>query len=168
MHFFSLRQPFRKQDSSAASKSEKDVGAAAGPSRPDDSAAASVTSDSTITESKLGEDPPCGLKELVAQPADDALCVDIVAIHGLNGHREKTWTDSTMRLNWLNDEQCLRKDIPNARILTFGYNSRTHFSHSRRTFEMCPPSCSPPSRPAGRVARSSRDQLYLYAIASVG
>ncbi|KAG9055139.1 hypothetical protein FS842_003036 [Serendipita sp. 407] len=48
--------------------------------------------------------------------------VDIVAIHGLDGHREDSWKadDGTM---WLKD--LLPDDIPNARILTYGYDADT-------------------------------------------
>ncbi|KAG9052689.1 hypothetical protein FS842_009401 [Serendipita sp. 407] len=56
--------------------------------------------------------------------------VDIVAIHGLDGHREHSWTadDGTM---WLRD--LLPDDIPNARILTYGYDTDTkNFSTTSR------------------------------------
>ncbi|KAG8824605.1 hypothetical protein FRC17_009068, partial [Serendipita sp. 399] len=48
--------------------------------------------------------------------------VDIVAIHGLDGHREQSWTaeDGTM---WLKD--LLPADFPNARILSYGYDADT-------------------------------------------
>ena len=46
----------------------------------------------------------------------------IVAVHGLNGHREKTWTVNGV--NWLRD--LLPADIPNARILSWGYDASTH------------------------------------------
>ncbi len=46
----------------------------------------------------------------------------IVAVHGLNGHREKTWTANNV--NWLRD--FLPPDIPNARIFSWGYNANTH------------------------------------------
>ncbi|KAH3938661.1 hypothetical protein HBH98_243260 [Parastagonospora nodorum] len=47
--------------------------------------------------------------------------VDIVAVHGLNGHREKTWTagsgvNGVDSINWLRD--LLPHDLPNARILS--------------------------------------------------
>ena len=46
----------------------------------------------------------------------------IVAVHGLGGHAMATWThDSTGKL-WLRD--FLPHTIPNARIMTFGYDSR--------------------------------------------
>ncbi|CAG7850628.1 SubName: Full=Related to kinesin light chain {ECO:0000313/EMBL:CCA75937.1} [Serendipita indica DSM 11827] len=48
--------------------------------------------------------------------------VDIVAIHGLQGHREKTWTTDDGHL-WLRD--LLPVDIPNARILAYGYDADT-------------------------------------------
>ncbi|MCJ1453499.1 hypothetical protein MMC28_003846 [Mycoblastus sanguinarius] len=48
--------------------------------------------------------------------------LDIVAIHGLNGHPQKTWTVNDT--NWLRD--LLPSDIPNARILSWGYDANTH------------------------------------------
>ncbi|CCA76980.1 hypothetical protein PIIN_10963 [Serendipita indica DSM 11827] len=48
--------------------------------------------------------------------------VDIVAIHGLDGHRERTWTAENGTL-WLRD--LLSVDIPNARILVYGYDADT-------------------------------------------
>jgi hypothetical protein len=71
-----------------------------------------------------------GIHEVVRQPADQIDSVDIIAIHGLNGHRDLTWTDRSTGINWLSDESCLRKDLPRARIMTFGYNSKTYFSRS--------------------------------------
>ncbi|SLM34902.1 P-loop containing nucleoside triphosphate hydrolase [Lasallia pustulata] len=62
---------------------------------------------------------PYGLIVL-AEGLDPAL--DIVAVHGLNGHHEKTWT--TNNVNWLRD--LLPSDIPNARILSWGYDANTH------------------------------------------
>ena len=49
----------------------------------------------------------------------------IVAIHGLDGQREKAWTADNEKM-WLRD--FLPLDIPNARILTYGYNADTHSS----------------------------------------
>ncbi|SLM35870.1 Ribosomal protein S5 domain 2-type fold, partial [Lasallia pustulata] len=57
---------------------------------------------------------------VLAEGPDPAL--DIVAVHGLNGHHEKTWT--TNNVNWLRD--LLPSDIPNARILSWGYDANTH------------------------------------------
>ncbi|KAG9052480.1 hypothetical protein FS842_009789 [Serendipita sp. 407] len=54
-------------------------------------------------------------------PGHDPI-VDIVAIHGLDGHREQSWTaeDGTM---WLKD--LLPDDISNVRILSYGYDADT-------------------------------------------
>jgi len=49
----------------------------------------------------------------------------IVAIHGLNGHREKTWTAGN-QVNWLRDANMLSNIIPNARIISWGYDANTH------------------------------------------
>ncbi|KAF8524260.1 hypothetical protein BU17DRAFT_6911, partial [Hysterangium stoloniferum] len=46
----------------------------------------------------------------------------IVAIHGLDGHREESFTASN-GISWLRD--LLPPSIPNARILTYGYDAST-------------------------------------------
>ncbi|KAF8513448.1 P-loop containing nucleoside triphosphate hydrolase protein, partial [Hysterangium stoloniferum] len=46
----------------------------------------------------------------------------IIAIHGLDGHREASWTALNGKL-WLRD--FLPKDVPCARILTYGYDAYT-------------------------------------------
>jgi hypothetical protein len=48
--------------------------------------------------------------------------LSIVAVHGLDGHREKSW--SAGPVNWLRD--FLPKEIPNSRIMSWGYDARTH------------------------------------------
>ncbi|CCA76280.1 related to kinesin light chain [Serendipita indica DSM 11827] len=60
-----------------------------------------------------------GFLELV--PGNDPI-VDIVAIHGLQGHREKSWmTDDGVC--WL--RHLLPSDLPNVRILSYGYDADT-------------------------------------------
>ena len=57
---------------------------------------------------------------------DALLCSDycsIVAVHGLNGHRDKTWTAANGK-RWLRD--LLPNDIPNARVFCWGYDANTH------------------------------------------
>ncbi|KAH8820546.1 tetratricopeptide repeat domain protein [Xylogone sp. PMI_703] len=49
------------------------------------------------------------------------LGLDIVAVHGLNGDQFRTWTEPTSEKLWLRD--FLPKDIPLARIMTFGYDA---------------------------------------------
>ncbi|MCJ1245931.1 hypothetical protein MMC30_003135 [Trapelia coarctata] len=63
-----------------------------------------------------------GLKVLIAgiQPL-----LDIIAVHGLNGHREHSFTAEN-NVSWLRDEDMLHQAIPRACILTWGYDSRTH------------------------------------------
>lgn len=50
----------------------------------------------------------------------DPYSPDIIAIHGFNGHKEKTWTQLNNQL-WLKD--FLPAKLPKARIFTFGYGS---------------------------------------------
>jgi hypothetical protein len=47
--------------------------------------------------------------------------IDLVAIHGLGGHYNDTWTDANTNQNWLRD--FLPEQIPQARIMSWGYNS---------------------------------------------
>lgn len=49
-------------------------------------------------------DESYGMHVLVPRPADQGAIVDIVAIHGLNGHYDLTWTCTTpsgKQVNWL-------------------------------------------------------------------
>ncbi|KAI5780133.1 hypothetical protein EDC01DRAFT_669267 [Geopyxis carbonaria] len=59
---------------------------------------------------------------------EEEIIVDIVAIHGLGGHPYKTWTDKNNGVNWLRD--LLPKQIPNSRIMTFGYAADIAFTRS--------------------------------------
>ena len=49
----------------------------------------------------------------------------IVAVHGLGGDWERTWTDDNGKL-WLRD--FLPSQLPNARVMSYGYNSEAVFS----------------------------------------
>ena len=49
--------------------------------------------------------------------------ISIVATHGLNGHRKKTWTAAN-GVFWLQD--LLPRKIPNARIMSWGHDANTH------------------------------------------
>lgn len=51
--------------------------------------------------------------------SDIPIC-DIVFVHGLGGHPHKTWTHATSETYWPRD--FLPASIPNARILTYGYD----------------------------------------------
>lgn len=78
-----------------------------------------------------GNEEKYGLFCVHNQPRDKANTIDIVAVHGLNGHFEKTWetkASSGKTVNWLKD--FLPKQMPHARIMSFGYNSTVLFSKS--------------------------------------
>jgi hypothetical protein len=53
--------------------------------------------------------------------------IDIVAVHGLNGHPSKSFTDELTGTCWLKD--FLPIDFPKCRVLSFGWNADV-FSHS--------------------------------------
>ncbi|GKZ78533.1 hypothetical protein AnigIFM56816_002206 [Aspergillus niger] len=87
------------------------------------------------------EDDDLGLNVLHEGPLDASGCwetestkeslslspVDIVAIHGVGAHPLHTWShwDPVRKtvLNWLWDENMLHSDLPQARIMIFGYRS---------------------------------------------
>jgi hypothetical protein len=50
-----------------------------------------------------------------------------MAVHGLNGHGETTWTTSN-GVNWLRD--LLPHDLSNARIYSWGYHINTQYLYS--------------------------------------
>ncbi|CAG8976325.1 hypothetical protein HYALB_00005732 [Hymenoscyphus albidus] len=54
------------------------------------------------------------------------LTLDIIAIHGLNGHHLRTWTSPTSQTLWHRDH--FPQSIPHARIQTFGYDATAAFS----------------------------------------
>lgn len=54
--------------------------------------------------------------------------IDLVAIHGLGGHYERTWTDKNTDQNWLRD--FLPDQAPKLRIMSWGYNSKVLGSSS--------------------------------------
>lgn len=58
---------------------------------------------------------------------NDGKAIDVVAVHGLQGHPLKTWEHENGSI-WLRD--FLPADVPVARIMTFGYESTVAFSKS--------------------------------------
>ncbi|KAI9743212.1 MAG: hypothetical protein M1818_003058 [Claussenomyces sp. TS43310] len=71
-----------------------------------------------------------GLFSLYTPPNPESCNVDIVAVHGLGGDWEKTWTDTSgpkERL-WLRD--FLPARFPDARVMSFGYDSTFALSSS--------------------------------------
>ena len=73
-----------------------------------------------------------GMHVLISKESNEEDLVDIVALHGLGGHYRKTWTANSAVLgkskNWLED--FLPEQIPNARIMSYGYNSTVQLSKS--------------------------------------
>lgn len=85
-----------------------------------------------ISDDDAFEDPGQHGMFILSDKAEEATgVVDIIAIHGLNGHYKKTWTavsSSGKECNWLQD--LLPTQLPNARIMSYGYNSAVQFSKS--------------------------------------
>jgi alpha-beta hydrolase superfamily lysophospholipase len=56
---------------------------------------------------------------------------DIIAVHGLNGHYEKTWTEGSSQYNWLRDSLSQADwSLQRTRVLSFSYNSKIKKSKS--------------------------------------
>jgi hypothetical protein len=73
-----------------------------------------------------------GLFELAKGKHDGEKTIDVVAVHGLQGDSYQTWTHENGTM-WL--ESILPDKIPQARIMTFGYNSTIAFSSSEAKLE---------------------------------
>ncbi|KAJ4265302.1 hypothetical protein NW762_004587 [Fusarium torreyae] len=90
-------------------------------------------SDASTSSAGMGADDEDyrGLFTFVKKGRDEAGMVDIVALHGLDGHYYKSWTTSSVKggeVNWLKD--MLPRRIKNARVMSFGYNANVQFSKS--------------------------------------
>lgn len=57
----------------------------------------------------------------------------IIAVHGLNGDRVKTWTTDSDNICWLNHPDLLPKYMKHARVLTWGYNANISSLKGRTT-----------------------------------
>jgi hypothetical protein len=82
------------------------------------------------------EVPEFGLHIFHSQPADREDAIDIVALHGLRGHYKESWstTDAqNVKVNWLDTPEFLPYAVPNARIMSYSYNSAVIFSKSVAT-----------------------------------
>ncbi|KAK7963486.1 hypothetical protein PG988_010460 [Apiospora saccharicola] len=63
-----------------------------------------------------------GLK-IMSQPENDEVDYDIVAVHGIGVDPVSAWQHRTTKANWLKEETMLPKQLPRARIMTYGYQS---------------------------------------------
>lgn len=90
--------------------------------------------------------------------------IDVVAVHGLQGDAYKTWEHENSCL-WLRD--LLPAEIPNARIMTFGYDSSVAFSKSVAKIRIKHLNFSITSAPSGLLLslaiHRSRSSLFVIA-----
>ena len=109
--------------------------------RPDDRLGDASHNAPTPLEVHDGSDPDeYGLLRVdkQGQPGSIPICteneykLDIVFIHGLNGHRKRTWTHENGTF-WPRD--LLPEVFPSARIYTYGYPSEIFLTRSRATIQ---------------------------------
>jgi hypothetical protein len=125
MNFNTIKAHFKpkKQDTTYRSRepSHSNVGSA----RSGDATTA-VNDTSSLSQERYG------IFVFQDKSATDDGIIDIIAVHGLNGHYDDTWTwtsgNQGEKRNWLKD--FLPQQIPNARIMSYGYNSAVQFSKS--------------------------------------
>ena len=55
----------------------------------------------------------------------------IVAVHGLNGDPTESWTHPNNKSMWIKDY--LPLDVPNVRVMSFGYNANVAFGSTTAT-----------------------------------
>lgn len=102
------------------------VGKEASSMQIDDASKDPASSTSSFTpDAAVQGDCSYGMHVLVAKPHDEAGLIDIVALHGLNGHYYHTWTlpatRSSPACNWL--ERSLPREVPKARVMSYSYDS---------------------------------------------
>jgi hypothetical protein len=66
---------------------------------------------------------PIGLTRL-DDGTDGPWKLDIIALHGINGHAKNSWADSNGHF-WLQDQ--IPQMLPGARVFTFGYPAKVVF-----------------------------------------
>ena len=83
----------------------------------------STTSHTTIVEASVPftRDTSRGLMLLYEPSAVENAIVDIIFVHGLTGSSFSTWYNESNDMHW--PTKLLKKDIPEARIFTFGYDA---------------------------------------------
>lgn len=74
--------------------------------------------------------PEYGIHTLVARDPLAIGVTDIVAVHGLNGHYEKSWTEEVSQYNWLRDTFTSSVGTLTARVMSFYYNAKVQYSKS--------------------------------------
>lgn len=72
--------------------------------------------------SLLQAEAGCGLITIHEPDGPPDSCVDVVLVHGLEGHMYRSWVDDETAKFWPLD--FLSYDLPSSRILTFGYDAR--------------------------------------------
>ncbi|KAM7210098.1 ankyrin repeat protein [Rhypophila decipiens] len=75
-----------------------------------------------------GKKQDFGLHTLIHKDKEAPGCIDIIAIHGLNGHYLNTWTNPKTGFNWL--KEVIPGVAATARVMSFSYNSMLPFSKS--------------------------------------
>ncbi|KAF1828982.1 hypothetical protein BDW02DRAFT_191332 [Decorospora gaudefroyi] len=76
-----------------------------------------------------------GLTALSGPKNDDDVSIDIVAVTGLDGNAYGSWASRKAKTMWLRD--CLPRDLPNCRVLTFGYNTKLSLDSNYRLDHFC-------------------------------
>ncbi|KAF5673263.1 nb-arc domain-containing protein [Fusarium denticulatum] len=65
-----------------------------------------------------------GLKTYYTPPQGQDTNIDIVAVHGLGVNPIDTWNHHASKRNWLSDKDMLPSELPDARIMSYCYNSQ--------------------------------------------
>jgi len=89
----------------------------ADPRPPNSEVVGAVTIVENPAVDSIGEDSSYGIKVVYNPPSAD---LDIVFVHGLTGSAFGTWFHKSTEVHWPRD--LIKKDMPNARVMTFGYD----------------------------------------------
>lgn len=90
------------------------------PAEPSQTAAAlPATTEAQVPPVSISEGQNYGIKELF--DGGTKASIDIVFVHGLTGNSYSTWLHKDKKVHW--PSELLKQDIPDARILGFGYDA---------------------------------------------
>ncbi|KAL9126778.1 MAG: hypothetical protein Q9217_004226 [Psora testacea] len=123
-----LKGLFRSRESRSQSPPELSGGYSSQAAEPQDLAVqpsqtiigpASSATNTQASLAPIGEGQNYGVKVLYDGSTEAS--VDIVFVHGLTGNTYNTWLHKGTRVHW--PSELLRQDMPDARILSFGYDA---------------------------------------------
>ncbi|KAH8755492.1 hypothetical protein BGZ57DRAFT_803377, partial [Hyaloscypha finlandica] len=94
-----------------------------------------------------------GLTQISDPPRGEEIKMDLIFVTGLDGNAFGSWTSRATGVMW--PRQFLRDDLPAARVLTYGYNTKLSYNMLHTLEDFCTQLLS-----SLQLARDSKEALY--------